>query len=431
MTFSGNVYQLARLIQQDVNHTGGLRALLGDAVKINASARNLAERSRRFDSLQPLRDDFLELDREWQLFSRRVDSTYGLRNSIRTQLRKCDDLEKQLEQLFQVEKQIDRNALAGVATEIASHLRNLKEDIEIEIGDTRQGRAIMAGIRSVYDQNRRVAYSLRNRDPYETLLPEYEHLNELWTPVANSLRGLNDRHIQRHMLRIDEAERTIRKLMLLPEKFDVAAVLHQADQVHQSVETMLGKVTLRALTDLPSSHIDVIEAADNLRSTCTDFTDCARSGDDQSTLAELYHYLEDDWQRVNTCVGKSRREPVIAAVGQVQHSIDTLRDLLGVQLGIDRRDIVEKAAMLDQMAKNFDRQIRSYMSRPNRYPRQFQIDAMKASASFYSNGQPASCRCDQWGRPKETTTTWQCRHRTMESIEPTLGEVRPGRTNGP
>ncbi len=137
------------------------------------------------------------------------------------------------------------------------------------------------------------------------------------------------------------------------------------------------------LSDLPTARNLAVASASDFEVACGDFAECVTAGDEPATLAELYDYVYDEWQRLSAALNGLESSQPRQSMQDIERSIGQLRNLLGVRPELDRQRATSVAASVTGLAQQLRTDVQSYLGRPNRYPRQFQTETLQAATDFH------------------------------------------------
>ena len=384
--FAQEISNLVATLHGDVQRTDGIRSLFGDALKVNAAATLLARQSATETSLNRISNDFQTLDRDWRLLSFRLQQIRDLGRQAQRDLQRVERFNNRLGELLKISPQIDRAELTREAAELSAGILSLLDEIDLEIDDATQRYNLLLEGRRVYEQSRRVAYLASRNESYDTIRNEYQEFQKLWAPLVTKIRPLQRRYIDRQLRRVQNVERQIQELLWLPPKIDRSELVYLTNMMRRDVDAFLEGITLRQLMQVPSDRGNPIASADSFYSACGDFAECVTTGENEEDLAELYFYLEGEWNRLATIMKDLPSSDVRQRFREIDRTIREMREILRVRQPLDHQRAIQVAAALENLAAHYEGDVRSILSQNrDRYSDRFRSQCIRASRAFYDS----------------------------------------------
>lgn len=381
--FAQELSQLVRILYQDADRTPGLRSLIGESLQLSAQATMLAQESARENTLDWFALEFQRVDTDWRQLSFRLRELRHLSDQAQRFLGRTDAYHARLTEMLQVGPQFDRSELIRQATVLATDLYHLLEEIDIGVTDARARYELLVDGRRVYQQSRRLAVDSEQARTLEEIHGMYREFQTLWDPFVTRLRPLQLRYIDREVQRVQEADRMLRNLLMLPAEMDRSELIHMTELLQRELDRLMDGVTLRNLAALTTGRDQIVSFASDFYSACGDFSECVRNGESAETMAELYQYLDGNWQRVAGVLQQADPPEARQVYRQLDRAIEDIRKQLSVQPVVDRERLGWLAAELDNRAGNLERDIRTTISaRPNVFPATFRTQATTAAQQF-------------------------------------------------
>lgn len=416
--------ELSNLVSQlhnDVDRVPGVRPLLADLLRVSASATVLSRRSATARDLTGLADEFRDMDRNWRLVANRLNQVRGLDARAQGYIQRCSDFNARLGELFSVAPQMDRDELVEHVTQLSNDILNLIDEIDIEVDNASKRQELLLDGQRVFAQVRRLTRLVASDEPHDVVRQEYDAFRRLWTPLAGKIRTLDDRNLTRQVLRIQSTDRTIQELLWMPTGVDPSELENMAVLLQRDIDELMDGVTLRQLAQLTNGRDRIIPAAGDFYSACGDFAECVRNGDDNSTLVEVYYYLDDSWRRFASLARDLESRPTRQRLRSIERGVVELRDALRVPPGADRTRGIELAGSLDNLADHLHGDLERVFSR-QRFPQDFQSRCLLASKEFRNSAKAlhselvkdetprnARQRCDELSKNWETLVAYTTR----------------------
>ena len=379
--------QLVGAMQEEIYRgVPGVRQLLSLAMNVNADAAVLSRRLSRVNEVEALRVPLSQLDQDWHTLEYRLSQIPNLRRNTLARIERIQQLESQLTSMFGLGKQIDLSAIANQALQMNNALRNLLEDIRYEITDTNTANRLLQDGRDTYDQLQRLLQLARNESSsYETIKNSYDQVESEWARYERRLRAVDNRFVQRQMQRVNDHARTLRELLYLTnDGLNRELLSHNAGLLQKDIDQLLSHVTLGMLSKLPAANWNAIDAASDLETSCNDLVDVIQAGDEVDVLHDVYASVHDEWERLSLALQGVDGQQARQSLRDVDRSLKEVQSQLGVRLDFDRREATNLATTIVGQARHLQEDLRDFFSRPNRYPREFQSESLRATQRFYA-----------------------------------------------
>ncbi len=375
---SGLVSQL----HADVNRTPGIRSLLSDSLNVSAGATLVARQSATARSVSELSSEYQQVDQDWRLLSHRLGQFRELSSRARAFVRRVNDTNDLVGKLMDVQPQLDRNELFREVSTLTSALRNLMEDIDTDVDDRNLRYSLMNEGRQVYAQGQNLNRRVATNGSYASVKSDYEQFRRLWSPFADRVRDLDYAYVARQLRRVQSADRHVQELLWMSTEVDRGELPYLAQVLRTDATVLMESVTLKQLAEIEGTREGLVENAATFNTTCSDFADLVRNGDDKDTLADVYYYLADDWKKFARSIRQIDTRVARQKYREIDRSVIELRDILGVRPTLDRDRGTQSAAQLENLASYYDRNIRETLSRGGRFSQDFRQKTARASSEF-------------------------------------------------
>ena len=378
---SREMSQLADSLNNDIYRAPGVRQVLSLAFQLNADAIVLSRQLTAATEIESLRPALRSLDQDWRSFRYRLGQIRDLSEHSQSHVQRIQQYADQLTSMFQLEPQVDLNALSQNASQMFAALRRLIEDVRYD------NRLFSAG-RATYEQLQRIL-ALAQPDAgshstgYAMLKREFELLQRDWAEYEEKLRTADGRDLQRQIQWINDDMRAMRDALYIDRpRTDRDDLKHTTDVLRGDLDRLLSLVTLKMLTTLPSARRNTIEVASDLDQTCNDFRELL--DDELDNIRDMYLYMHDEWRRLYVSLRGIDHQQARQAVQDVEGTLAELQALLGVHFDLDRGAARDLLLQLNGQARRVQNDIREVFSRPNRYAREFQSGCLDRAADFES-----------------------------------------------
>lgn len=382
---SNEMSMLVDALQGDIYRAQGVRQLLTLAFHVNADAASLSRQLSYASDVEALRVPLRKLDQDWRALDFRLSQTPNLSATTLGHIQKIQQLQNQLASMFQVQTQVDMNALSQRSSQMNQALRTLLQDIRYEVTDDRLADNLFQAGRSTYEQLQRFIQLTRPNPGtnvrYESLKQEYELLEREWSTYQQKLRQANNRYVQRQTQLINDDIREMNQLLYISNgQVNREDLVYTTRILRGDIDRLLQRINLKMLTELPVAQRYAIEAAGDLDQTCNDFAGLL--DDDLDNIQDMFLYMFDEWQRLSLALQGVQSQEARQSMRDVERSLAGMQSKLGVRLDLDRNAALELAGTLTGDARHLQEDVRDVFSRPNRYPRDFQTSCLKVAAEF-------------------------------------------------
>ncbi|MFC1758481.1 hypothetical protein ACFL2H_06900 [Planctomycetota bacterium] len=381
-SLSQDLSVLVSQLHSDVNRTTGIRSLLSDSLTVSADATLLAQQSVTARSVSELSSAYQQVDRDWRLLAHRLDQFRALSSRTLSYVRRINEANDRVGKLMEIQPQLDRNELVHEVSTLTSALHNLMEDIDTDVDDQNLRYSLLNDGRQVYAQGRTLHRRVATNGSYAGVKSDYEDFRRQWDPFANRVRDLDYPYVARQLRRVQSADRNVQELLWINTEIDRGELTYLAQSLRSDSNDLMEAVTLKELTEIDGNHEGLIENAGTFNTTCSDFADLVRNGDEKDALADVYYYLADDWNKFAKSIRQIDTRVARQKHREIDRSILELRDILGVRPALDRPRTTQSAAQLENLASYYDRNIRETLSRGGRFSQDFQQKTARASNNF-------------------------------------------------
>ena len=378
--FASESGQLAHALHAEAMRLPQVRPLIGDALRVNASAAALVDKCDYAGDLPPIEDDFRQLDSHWRLLSHRLQRTYGLGDACLQHAGRLNELDQALCRRFRIPPQIDRVELARVMASLASELETLLEDVGVELSRSPLRAQLLVEGRKVAQQAGLVSAALTEGTAYGAVVEEYKRFRRLWYPFAARLRSVDNRYLERTVRRVWQHDAAAHELLWLERTIDPQQLLHVTSTLRKSMDELFDRVTLNQLIELRRVD-ELLPIASELYGLCEYFVICVEDGEEPDMLAEAYRDIEEAWPGFQDRFRPIQSEAVQQTLEEIGGSVVALREALGLRPPVDRQKMAELAGSVENLAENLERDFQSYLRSPP-YPGSFRLETARLARAF-------------------------------------------------
>ncbi len=400
--FAEDANRLYRQIEQESTYNPRLRAMKSDALKLRARSLMLSQDIRENNNLQQFSASVREVDSDWHRLSHSIKQVPQVPDSITTTLAAMDRSNKQVERAFQFEPQIDRRELLTQVMAMRADFDNLIDDIELELGNTQDVRAMVRSVRSIRQQSAYAADLIAEQGEYDRIIEAYKRAEDDWKPIAQRLATSDSRYIQRSVRRIVSAGNNLKQLLWLEHETDMSQLVETANGMRKHVDQFFLRTPLLLILKLDDPH-SALRSANHFLDACDVYTDQVRGNADQETLMEVFNDLQvtgADFVQVFRPLPSKTGQLVLA---DIRRDLTTLQEQAHSHNqtdGFDRLASTDLAAEIETLAEHIDYDLRHWLRNSNssrgaaalRLSKQFQDNTRRLHMSLMNRATPDQLR---------------------------------------
>ena len=434
---STDAMQLSQSLQIESRSQPQLRVQLGRLIQVQA-ALDAQSLGRGGHSIEKLAQDYSVIDRDWRSIEYQLQQFPDLTPRSQLLVKAVSDHDRKLCQILGVEPQLDRTELVRLSGELTTNYRQLMEDIYQDLRRSPQMPALLQQGQQLQLRFRQ-ATSLVDRAGYDQLVVEYKKCQQAWRAYTTSLHPVATDRIRRSMLRVEQTGRSIQEQLWIPVELDPALIQQLGQTVEADADRLMSLIALPDLLAHPQPE-KVLQAASEFRNTCGTFTAASQGQFDRDSLLWDYRLFDVQWREFsNQC--RAFNSPVIQQqLIDVESRMAMLRGALGIDAGLDRAQLTQLAASLDELAYQFEQTTVKSVLNSGRYSAQFktqftqELDALHEAAhtlhdqvSTQHDSEPlaahASSMIRAWNTCKVRVT--QCQPEHQQLLYQTMAQIEP------
>ncbi|MCG6157174.1 hypothetical protein [Rubinisphaera margarita] len=379
--FTQEASRLFDVLTTDVYQNLGLKTHLNPTLEVQAQAMVLSQLSDRGTEWTMLRNEFQTLDRDWRLLSYRLKATSGLSNAARTSVTRLDELDKQLCTLFEVSPQIDQREFLRLTDSLQTDLRNLFDDISIELGRTQQARELLVQGRLIEQQVRFMASAIDVQQSRETALSEFKKFHDLWGPFASQLWPLRNRYIERSLQRIEQTDRELHELLWLEVQVDNRQLTRLTESLTNDFDRLFKATTLSQLMTLKDRDV-IIRVAPDLNAANNRLSQSIKENRPMQQLQSEYRTMEQKWRQLETAYRTCTESDILRLVKSTDLTIASMQDALQLKTSFDRTRAMQLLASLENFGEHLQERFSADVLTNTRYNRKFSIQGLHTCQQF-------------------------------------------------
>ncbi len=394
MKWNQSAAELVNELRHHEHEAVQLKPLLADALQFQASVNSLYYVAMQVPSVEYLTNDFIALDRQWRILSLRLKQTPGVPRQCLGMISTIAELDRELAGLFKVEPQIDRRELMRLASTLSNDYDHLLRGVYYASRGQRgseklleQGQQLQAAINQ--------AAALVQAGSYESIVNSFSSGMEEWRRFSRRVLRLDDERLRYSVQHIESTGRKIKEQLFLPVEMDRDYMVSLVNSIASDATKMFDSISVTDLlqTQQPGNALALCREFDQ---TCTQFVQQLNSGAPQDQLDWTYRLLNTRWIRMQRMFQGFESRLVQHKLEDMALSIQSLGEIFGTEIVIDRHDLQQKFAEVSALCQqatldisrriqppqydgNFSRQIQSRCNTLAGHVNQLQLLAMRPS----------------------------------------------------
>jgi hypothetical protein len=345
--FAEEIAQLGYDLNDEVRRIPTIRPLITDAYKVIALARGLDTTIQRVNDHRLLSVEFQDLDAKWRELAFRLGNVRGISRTITERIAALNDLNEQVDDAIGMRPQVNRRELFQKTNDLASDLKNLLDDIQVELG-SREAQQFKLSLNRARQQVLNIAAIVdENNIDTDLVTEEYKQFQQLWYPQRAKLQEYDNRYFERSLRRITQTDGEIHQLLLLPTKVDSTQLVYLTSALRKDIDEFFDRTSLKLLMHLPRAD-RVAGVASEFYGVCEHFVDEVESQADYDQLVDSFRYIEDAQRNFLAVFSGMPSDEAMAALHQIEQTIDALRNSLQVaNSDVDRQRAADLAAEVE------------------------------------------------------------------------------------
>lgn len=381
VTFANTTTQLISGLQMESRYNNAAQLLLGDAIKVRSTIGYLTQRMQSTPDAGALSADFAALDRQWRLLSHQVKQLPNVSSSVLRQVETLDKMNDSISKAFRFDPQVERTELSRFLSRVDNNLQQLAEDIDFDLFSHPRRDQWARQIGDLQSRINQTQIAASHQYPYEDVVRSYKLFFDGWMTLKRDLRGTDNRYIQRNISRTTQANERIRELLWLPPVIDGRDIQYLAESLNRNVDTVTAQLSMQQLIAQPNA-IEIFKRARAFYEQGGEFQKTVASVSDLETIKFSFKYLESAWGDLKNILVPIQNPQLNQSVELLERSVAELRASMGLQLTIDRTDVLDLAATLNTMTDLLAYDVTRFVGQSNRYPPQFRNEAGVLTAAI-------------------------------------------------
>lgn len=373
------ISQLSYELNDELRRLPNIRPLLNDAMKVSALAVSLDKHAQRYNDHAMIIEEMQELDAVWRELAYRLDSVRGLSKNIRDRIATLQSLDEEIRDAIGIRPQVNRRELILKTNDLAQDIRNLSEDVQVELPGNEGRQQVLALSRARQQVLNLAALFEDNNADAEMITNEYRKFQTIWYPQRAKLQEYDNRYFERSLRRITQADGEIHQLLLLPTKVDSSQLVYLTSALRKDIDEFFDRMSLKLLMHLPKAD-RVAGVASEFYGVCEHFIDEVKQGADRDQLIDSFRYIEQAQRSFSNVFNDIESDEALAALQKIEQTINALGNGLQVQRDqFNRRAASDLAVNAETIIEELEYATKRWLSR-DRQP--FSRDCLDAIAQL-------------------------------------------------
>ena len=413
-SFERDIDRLAASLARVSRQSNPAAKLHNDAVRLRATASRAVLLANSRNNLAALQTIAATIDRDWRDLEFRLKEAFVANASLQGHIDAINRSEKQVSQIFSIAPQFSQRDAIRELDAFSDTIGHLVEDIEYELRYSPDRPDLTLSAWRIRQTAKYITGLLENNANNEGAIREFATLDKDWRALSIKLRKLQHRHMDRDIHRAEESLNEVRRLLRVPQTLDRAELSLLASNLMNDVDDLFQHVTLNRLIEMRSPQT-LLPAASEFYGLCEHFKLTVDDDFRRDNLVNRLHSIDTSWRSLSRRLNETRDRQLLESLESVDHSLGTIRLLLGAPQERDGRgwqeatssltvlgrrleiDVVRRVRVSSQYSTSFRRSIEQEMA-------QFTADAARLNeatvrgASVSQLSRDVQALGERWGR---------------------------------
>lgn len=371
---------LVALLQTDARRSLAPRPFLADAIRLQANAAALRQRTAGVRNHILVQDDFRSLNNEWSALAFHLDACASISNQTRGCAKRIAALDEKYCALLGIQEQFNSRELIRAAYTLTTYTTDLMDDVRDTYRPGNRHRQLVRDVGRFAQKTDYFASLVSQGNPYSTVVSSLQDLYEDWRQLESQLTEYNGHSTTRTASRIQTSFRDIHDLLRLEIGLNRDQVLHLVHTIDQEISDVFRTITLEQLMSLPDGQ-NVPAAADTLYGTIQNLDDLIRRDQNPQEIGAAWVYADEAWKEFEFFLNPVRAPQTAQRLRKIADSMTSLKQALGVTVQYDRTAVVRSASTMAFLTNQLLRTVQKWHQRtgqPNR-PLQTRIQQLEAA----------------------------------------------------
>lgn len=413
-SFAQEATTLRALLQTDAARDFHVRNHLGDAMRLQATASAVQQRTAMARTDDSVRNSFQSLNTAWTSLAHELSTCNGLRNQTTACIGRLNRLDQQYCAILGIQTGFDRQQVIQTSYALSAYCRDLLESLQVGSRPSGRNRILQRKLGHLCEEVDYFAGLVSDNVQFQTAVVEYTQLYGEWKQLEGQLNQQASPTVTRGIRRIREAHRTLHNLLRMTMTVDPEYVHELVHELEERQRLLFQTITLEQLMVLPDSEL-VSLTANELAGSIENMDQLIVRKRGIAELAEAFGFIDNAWNRLAFYLEPIREPQTLATLAATHDAVKTIQVALGVTIEFDRTALLNMASSLEQLSDTLERTLIQWQRRPGTHDRSLVSKAHQMSALFHEIEQALAVN-------RSVINTGQCDQaiQLWQEIRPTL-----------
>ena len=380
-SFNQEASTLRVLLQTDAARDFHVRNHLSDAMRLQATASAVQQRTAIARSEESVRESFQGLNTAWTSLAHKLSTVGGLQNQTTACIARLNKLDRQYCSILGIQTGFDRQQVIQTSYALSAYCRDLLESLQVGIRPTGRNRILQRKLAHLCEEVDYFAGLVSDNVQFQTAVLEYTQLYGEWKQLEDQLNHEASPTVARGIRRIREAHRTLHALLRMTITIDPNYVHQLVHELEDRQRQLFQTITLEQLMVLPDSALVSI-TANELAGATENMNQLIIRKRGVPELAEAFGFIDNAWNRLAFYLAPIRNPQTLATIAGTDDAVKTIQVALGVTIELDKTVLLTMASSLEQLSDTLARTLVQWQRRPGSHNVALVAKAQRMSSLF-------------------------------------------------
>lgn len=330
-----------------------VQSAIGQLYQVEADSRALAERTRRGEAYESVAAAYQQLNTRWRDAAYRLRSGGEIAPQLTQRLNGLDENFRSIDRRLGLSPPIDRVRLRDLMIVTLTYMDALFDDIRLSQGYTPTAESLLSQGRLLRERLRQESYRMDQAD-HDEIVNRFMGFVQQWRPYNHSLQQLNNVHINQRLESIRRQGEEVMATLRIPAAADRNDLLWVAERLPGELRALSDQLANWGTYRLTNNQFRFMETCVALAERARRLAqEVGRSGASPAAQ-DLFREMNQRWvESLQSMIAIDPASGLQASLAQVNSTFTSLGELLRVQTGTGRTELLNLAASLEASAENF------------------------------------------------------------------------------
>lgn len=381
-SFAQEANTLRALLQTDAARNFLVRHHLGDAIRLQATASAVQQRTAMARSEESVRESFQGLNTAWTSLAHELSTCDGLRSQTKACIQRLNRLDQQYCGILGIQTGFERQRVIQTSYALSAYCRDLLESMQVGARPTGRNRILQRKLAHLCEEVDYFAGLVSDNVQFQTVAVEYTQLYAEWKQLESQLDQQANPSVTRGIRRIREAHRTLHNLLRMTMTVDPEYIHELVHQLEERQRHLYQSITLEQLMLLPDSEL-VSMTASELDGAIENMDQLILRKRSISELADAFGFIDSAWNRLAFYLAPIREPQTLTHLTSTHDAVKTIQVALGITIEFDRTTLLNMASSLEQLSDTLERTLIQWQRRPGNHDQSLVSKAHQMAAAFH------------------------------------------------